>query len=136
MTSVHVIPGRIHTFIGLVVGVVLIVAPWIFGFADVAAAMWTAIIIGVVILLSELTTTSPVSPLKLVPMRIHIWADVVVGLVLAVSPWLFGFADHAANVWVPHLVVGIVVIGYALITRTDADPAVATTRPVESSSRA
>lgn len=136
MTSVHVIPGRVHTLIGLVVGVVLIVAPWIFGFADVAAAMWTAIIIGVVILLSELTTTSPVSPLKLVPMRIHIWADVVVGLVLAVSLWLFGFADRGANVWVPHLVVGIAVIGYALITRTDADPAVATTRPVESSSRA
>lgn len=120
----QVLSSRIHTIIGLVVGAVLIVAPWIFGFADVAAAMWTAIIIGVVILISELTTTSPVSPIKLVPMRIHVWTDVVVGLVLAVSPWIFGFADDDANVWVPHLVVGIVVIGYALITRTDDAAAV------------
>ncbi|AWH91208.1 SPW repeat protein [Dietzia lutea] len=115
----HVLPSRIHTIIGLLVGVVLIAAPWIFGFADVGAAMWTAIVIGVVIVLSELTTTSPASPVKLVPMRIHVWMDVLVGLVLAVSPWIFGFADNDANVWVPHLVVGIAVIGYALITRTD-----------------
>ncbi len=81
--------------------------------------MWTAIIAGVVILMSELTTTSPISPIKMVPMRIHVWMDVLVGLILAVSPWIFGFADNDANVWVPHLVVGIAVIGYALITRTD-----------------
>ena len=53
------------------------------------------------------------------PMRIHVWMDVVVGLVPAVSPWIFGFADNDANVWAPHLVVGIAVIGYALVTRTD-----------------
>ncbi|MBB1031477.1 SPW repeat protein [Dietzia sp. SLG310A2-38A2] len=127
----HVISSRIHTIIGLIVGAVLVVAPWIFGFADVEAAKWTAIVVGVVILLSELTTTSPVSPMKLVPMRIHVWTDVLVGVVLAASPWIFGFADNDAKVWVPHLVVGIAVIGYALITRTDDETAATTTRTRE-----
>lgn len=131
----QVIPSRVHTIIGLIVGALLIASPWIFGFADVAAAMWTAVIIGVLIVLSELTTTSPASPMKLVPMRIHIWIDVVAGLVLAVSPWIFGFADNDAQVWVPHVVVGVAVIGYALITRTDATPTAFATRPPNSSSR-
>ncbi|WP_194861558.1 SPW repeat protein [Dietzia sp. SYD-A1] len=130
----HVLPSRVHTIIGLIVGAVLVIAPWIFGFADVEAAKWTAIIVGVVILLSELTTTSPVSPMKLVPMRIHVWMDVLVGLVLAASPWIFGFADEDLIVWLPHLVVGIGVIGYALLTRTDDDVVPARAREPHSTS--
>ena len=111
---------RTHTIIGLIVGLALIVAPWLFGFADVGgAAVAIPIWVGIFILLSELTTTSPVSPFKLVPMSIHIMMDVVTGLFLLVSPWLFGFADMEANAWVPHVVVGFLVAGYALMTRVD-----------------
>lgn len=35
---------------------------------------------------------------------------------LALSPWLFGFSSAPMNAWVPHVIVGIMVIGYALIT--------------------
>src|SRR5690606_16400385 len=105
--------AKVHTIIGLVVGVALLVAPNIFGFAENEAASLIARIIGAVILVSELVTTSRFSLLKLVPMRVHLFMDYLVGLVLALSPWLFGFADTEANVWVPHLVVGLLVIGYA-----------------------
>src|SRR5690625_2562626 len=108
--------SKVHTIIGLVVGVLLIAAPWIFGFADVDAAMWVAVIIGAIIVLSELTSTSPASPIKLVPMRVHLWMDVGNGVVLAISPWIFGFADEGTNAWLPHLIVGILVVGYALVT--------------------
>ena len=111
---------RTHTIIGLIVGLALIVAPWLFGFANVGgAAVAVPIWVGIFVLLSELTTTSPVSPFKLVPMGIHIMMDVVTGLFLLVSPWLFGFADLAANAWVPHVVVGFLVAGHALMTRVD-----------------
>lgn len=116
-----IIPSRIHTYIGLVVGVVLIAAPWVFGFDDESAPTWTAVVIGVFLLVNELTTTSPSSPLKIIPMRAHIGIEVVTGLVLAASPWIFGFDDLDEQAWVPHLVVGILVAGYALITDpTDA----------------
>jgi len=111
--------AKVHTIIGLVVGVALLVAPNIFGFAENEAASLIARIIGAVILVSELVTTSRFSLLKLVPMRVHLFMDYLVGLVLALSPWLFGFADTEANVWVPHLVVGLLVIGYAAATDPD-----------------
>lgn len=106
-----------HTIIGLVVGFALIVAPWLFGFAEAGgAAVMVPVVVGIMVLLSELTTTSPISPLKVVPMRIHIMMDVVLGVFLALSPWLFGFANLAANAWVPHVIVGLAMAGYALIT--------------------
>ena len=109
-----------HTVIGLIVGLVLIIAPWLFGFAEQGgAAVAVPIYVGIFILLSELTTTSPVSLLKLVPMRVHIVMDVLTGLFLLASPWLFNFYNLEANAWVPHVVVGIAVVGYALMTRTN-----------------
>jgi hypothetical protein len=111
---------RTHTIIGLVAGLALLVAPWLFGFADEGgAAVMVPLYVGLFILVSELTTTSTASPLKLVPMRIHLVLDVFTGIFLATSPWLFDFADLEANAWVPHVVVGVLVAGYALFTRTD-----------------
>ena len=118
---------KTHTIIGLVVGAALIVAPWLFGFADKGgAAVMVPIFVGIFILLSELTTTSPLSAVKLVPMRVHIMMDVLTGLFLLVSPWLFGFNDLEANAWLPHVVVGVMIVGYALVTRTtDEKPSIA-----------
>jgi len=114
-----VISSKAHTVIGLVVGVALIFAPSIFGFTENQAASMVAMWVGIFIVLNELITTSPYSPLKLVPMRVHIALDVVTGLFLAVSPWIFQFMNSAQNnQWVPHLIVGIMVMGYALLTTT------------------
>jgi hypothetical protein len=116
------ISTKAHTIIGLVVGVVLLFAPAIFSFNDNSAASMTARLVGVFIILSEFITTSPFSLLKLVPMRIHLVIDVLTGLFLAVSPWLFNFMDSDHNnQWVPHLIVGILVMGYALVTTTSDD---------------
>lgn len=113
------ISPRIHTIIGLVVGVALLAAPWLFAFADEGgAAVMVPLVLGAFILLSELTTTSPLSPVKLVPMNIHIMADILTGIILAASPWLFNFYTLEPNAWLPHLIVGIVIIGYAVLTRT------------------
>jgi hypothetical protein len=41
--------------------------------------------------------------------------DYASGVLLAASPWLFGFADY---VWEPHLILGILEIGAAMFTKT------------------
>jgi len=116
------INSRVHTIIGLVVGAALLVAPWLFAFADQGgAAVMVPLIVGAFIIISELTTTSEASPFKLIPMKAHIVVDVITGLFLALSPWLLGFSNLEANAWVPHLVVGILVAGYALVTNTEGD---------------
>ena len=42
-----------------------------------------------------------------IPMRVHLMTDAIVGIFLAISPWLFGFADHGANAWLPFLIIGL-----------------------------
>jgi hypothetical protein len=116
------ISSRVHTFIGLVGGLLLVFAPNLFGFTDNTAAMNVSIAVGLFIIFSELFTTSPSSPVKLIPMKVHIILDVLTGLFLAVSPWLFNFMNNdEPSQWVPHLVVGIFVVGYALLTSTADD---------------
>lgn len=112
------ISSRNHTYIGWVVGVVLVAAPWIFQFDDVSAAKWSAILVGLFVLVNEAVTTSPASLLKIVPMKLHVMLDVVTGVFLLLTPFLFQFSDEDANAWVPHIVVGILIAGYALVTDT------------------
>jgi hypothetical protein len=114
--------SKIHTVIGLIVGIGLLFAAELFGFKDVQAATSIARIIGAFIIINELITTSKLSPFKLVPMRVHLIIDYLTGAVLALSPWLLGFAGTSANHWVPHLVIGLLIIGYALVTNpADSD---------------
>jgi hypothetical protein len=108
--------AKAHTLIGLIVGVVLLFAPQIFGFNAYEAPTSVAIGVAIFIILSELVTTSQISPFKWVPMQIHLVLDYITGAFLAISPWLFGFAGTMPNIWVPHLIVGILVIGYAVVT--------------------
>lgn len=113
------ISSRVHTIIGLIVGVLLLLAPTLFGFSDNTAASMVPYIVGLFIIVNELITTSPLALVKLVPMKVHVMLDVLTGLVLLASPWLFGFMDDAApNQWLPHVVVGVMVVGYALLTNT------------------
>lgn len=112
--------SKVHTIVGVVVGIILLFAPNVFSMANDTAAT-VARFVGIFIIISELVTTSSVSPLKLVPMRIHLILDYVTGVFLALSPWLFGFSGTQTSEWVPHLVVGILVVGYALVTDPQDD---------------
>lgn len=114
---------RTHTIIGFIIGIALVLAPNIFGFSDVGgAAVDVPRILGVLIILSELSARGSFSGVGFIPMRAHLTLDVIAGAFLAASPWIFNFTDEGANAWVPHLVVGLVIIGYALVTSPDTQP--------------
>lgn len=53
--------------------------------------------------------------MRLIPTWIHGFLDYGIGLLLIVTPWVFGFAD---DVRVPHVILGILEIGAGLMTRT------------------
>lgn len=116
------IPTRIHGIIDYIVGVVLILAPFIFGFDNGGAAMWVPIIIGAGTIVYSLMTNYELGVAKVINMRTHLGIDAVAGAFLAASPWLFGFSEL---VWLPHLLVGLFEIGTALTTHlvpTEAEP--------------
>ncbi len=110
------ISTRAHGIIDYIVGAVLILAPFIFGFATGGAAMWVPILIGAAIIVYSLMTNYEMGVSSTIDMRTHLWLDVAAGIILAVSPWLFGFSEL---VWAPHLVVGLFVIGASLTTHTE-----------------
>lgn len=109
------IPTRTHGILDYVLGLVLIIAPWILDFADGGAEQWVPIIIGAIIIVQSLMTDYELGVVKVLPMSTHLTMDIVTGVVLAVSPWVFGFAD---DIWWPHLVFGLLEIGAALTTQT------------------
>ncbi|MDQ3278240.1 MAG: SPW repeat protein, partial [Bacteroidota bacterium] len=80
------------------------------------AETWVPVILGASAILYSLFTDYEMGATSGISMRTHLTLDLLSGLLLAMSPWIFGFADV---VYVPHLVFGILEIGVALITRRD-----------------
>ncbi len=114
------IPTRIHGMADYASGLLLLAAPYVFGFADGTAAQYVPMILGAGILAMSLLTDYELSLSRVIPMPMHLVVDAAGGLLLAASPWLFGFADR---VYWPHLIIGLLEVGAALMTRTTPDTA-------------
>jgi uncharacterized membrane protein HdeD (DUF308 family) len=110
------IPTKFHAPLDYIVGVALIAAPWIFQFSNVTAATVVSIVLGIGLIAYSLLTDYELGVWKVAPMAVHNLIDVVAGAFLAASPWIFSFADESANVWVPHVVVGLAAIFLGLTT--------------------
>jgi hypothetical protein len=110
------IPTKFHAPLDYIVGVALIAAPWIFQFSDNTAASVVPIVLGIGLIAYSLFNDYELGVWKVAPMAVHNLFDIVAGTLLAASPWIFGFADEPANVWVPHLVVGIAAVFLGLTT--------------------
>ena len=95
------------------VGILLIAAPWIFNFDRGGAETWVPVVLGVSTILYSLMTNYEYSISKTISMRTHLTLDLISGIILAASPWLFGFSEY---VYLPHLIVGILEIGASLMT--------------------
>jgi hypothetical protein len=105
---------KTHGFLDYIVGLALIAAPWIFQFNRGGAETWVPVILGATTILYSLLTDYEMGISRTISMRTHLMLDMVSGIFLAVSPWLFGFADY---IWEPHLIVGILEIVVVLMTR-------------------
>lgn len=130
----RVIPTRIHGILDYLVGVLLIIAPWLFDFSDGGAKMWVPIILGAGAIVYSLLTNYELGVARIIPMPTHLMLDILSGVVLAASPWVFGFADE---IWWPHLFVGLFEIAAGLMTRTvpDVDRAPAATGRMDTTPR-
>lgn len=106
---------KTHAVMDYLVGVILIAAPWLLGFGDSEPAKWSAVGVSAVLLVLSLITDYEGGVIKAVPMGFHLGMDVVAGLFLATSPWLLGYQNQ---VFLPHLIVGILEIGTGLFTQS------------------
>lgn len=120
--SYKFIPTKVHGALDYIVGLALIGAPWIFGFASVGgAAVVIPIVLGIGLILYSIFTKYEWGLVKVLGMPYHLIIDVVAAVFLALSPWIFGFYDEPLNVWLPHVVVGIAVILVVIFSQTQPE---------------
>ena len=109
------IPTSVHGVLDYLVGALLIAAPWLFNFSRGGAETWIPVILGVGALVYSVFTNYELGVVRRIPMTTHLSLDAASGLLLAVSPWLFGFSTF---VFWPHLILGVFEIVAALTTKT------------------
>jgi hypothetical protein len=128
----RVMPRRVHGIIDYLMGIALILAPNLFGFEDVGgAAVTIPRVLGVGMIVMALITDYEMGIVKILPFSAHLAIDFLAAILLIASPFLFGFSDNPANVWVPHVVAGIAEFLVALLTqRQDWETAQDTSRDV------
>jgi hypothetical protein len=110
------IPLDVHAAVEPIVAIVLIAAPWIFGFSDINSAKVISIIVGVIMLLSGAMTRWRFALVRVIPLRMHFMTDLVLGLFLILSPFIFGFS-HKGGATRFTIIVGALELLTALSTR-------------------
>ncbi len=107
------IPKIIHGLIDYILSLLLIALPFYFNLSYNPAQGKVTIIAGCIIIVCSLLTNYKLGPVKLIPFKIHLVIDVLTGLFLAVSPWLFQFSE---NFYFPHVFFGGLIAILALLT--------------------
>lgn len=108
------LPTRIHGFLDYLLGAALIVVPLAFHFGA-GPQTWLPVLLGGGMIIYSLLTDYELGVVSLIGMTAHLMMDGLGGLLLASSPWMFGFSWE---IWIPHLIFGLAAVAAAIFTRT------------------
>jgi SPW repeat len=99
------LPKQWEDWTNWVLGIWLCISPWALLFSNDAAATRNAVLVGVLIILAEVVTLSIFQVWEE-------WISVVLGVWLAISPWVLGITETPAEV--DFVIVGLLVLALAL----------------------
>ncbi|MFL6590876.1 MAG: hypothetical protein ACJ8M4_11975 [Chthoniobacterales bacterium] len=118
-----IIPKFYHGVLDYLSGVLLLLAPNLFGFADMSGAVvWIPRIAGLVILLQALMTDYELGVMKVIPIRMHLMADYLIGAFLFVCPFVFGISSRSMTATVILLLIGATGLAAASMTEPRGRP--------------
>jgi len=119
------IPLSLHAALEPLIALVIISAPWIFGFSETDSATVICVLVGVVMLLVGSLTDWRLSLRRVIPLRMHLAGDLMLGTVLLLSPLVFGFAEQGGPTRFM-VIAGALEVLTALMTRWDRTEAEST----------
>jgi hypothetical protein len=91
-------------------GIWLIIAPWVLGFSGTGRPVGTTVVAGIILLVSSIIAMSS-------PRAWEEWVDIVLGVLLVISPWVLGFTgttvarDNAVICGIIMIVLALWVLG-------------------------
>ena len=112
------LPTKVHGLLDYLVGIALAISPYLLWTTSMEMDLWIPLLAGVALIVISLCTDYEWGAAKTFTMRSHLTLDLLLGIFLAISPWLFGFADL---VFVPFLVFGAFEIIAALVTKLEPE---------------
>lgn len=118
--SLRFLPASVHGPLDYTVGPAIGQLPELCGFAEESgAAVNVPRLLGWSSVPYSLITDYEWGVVPVLSMKQHLALDFAAGLLLAASPWLFGFAHR---VWVPHVCAGLMEMTVALCTQQEPGP--------------
>src|SRR5262249_19115749 len=90
--------------INIVLGIWLIVAPFLFGYAGIPTALWNDIFVGLIVLAAACIRITDVETMFDLG-----WVNFIAGIWLLVAPWAFSYAIYLSPLW-NDLILGILVL--------------------------
>lgn len=111
----RLITTKTHAYLDYIVGIFLLVAPFILKLDPKMPEGILFFILGAGLLFYSIITNYELGLFKIIPMKTHLLLDIASGIFLAASPWIFGFSDR---VYLPHLILGLFEISAGLLTST------------------
>lgn len=120
------VPAFAHGVLEYVVGVLFIVAPFLFGF-DATAATAASVVIGLALLSFTACSDLPTGLVRSITPGVHLTIDVVLAVLMVALPFVLGFTDEGApTAW--FIAIGVLHLLLSIGTRfaradDDDDPA-------------
>ncbi|MGI8575631.1 MAG: SPW repeat domain-containing protein [Egibacteraceae bacterium] len=117
MSAVRLLPWFLHEAIEYLVGIFLILAPFVFEFAG-SVAFPLFIASGLYVLLLAALSRGPLSVADVLPHAAHAGGDYLLGAFLVLAPFLFGYSNQD-----PQLTISIFLgLAHVVITLLTAFP--------------
>jgi hypothetical protein len=110
------ISTKVYGFLNYVLALTLMASPWLFHFADLGrAALFLPLIFGWLQLIMAIFSRHEWGFIKVFPVSMHCFLDVIGGSFLLASPWVYGYASH---IFAPQLILGSIAFLLGIFTVT------------------
>lgn len=115
---------KTHNILDYVGGALLILAPFLFGFADVDTARNVFMLSGSFLILYSLFTNYYYALVRVIPLGVHMTLDALNGALIMTAPWIFNYRAYlTTGQEYLHYVLGLGVLALVGLTRerTESD---------------
>jgi hypothetical protein len=86
------VPAFVHGLVEYAAAILLIAAPFLFGFDDDTATA-ASVVAGVLVLIVAASTAMSTGLIKSIPVQAHVMLDYVLAIALIAAPFVLGFSD-------------------------------------------